>query len=263
MAPSLVTVDGSRLEYAWVGPPPAAAPTLVFLHEGLGCARQWRGVPASLAAQTGCGALVYSRRGYGDSDGYDEPRPVDFMHREALAILPRILAAFAVTRPVLVGHSDGASIAVIYTGAGAGPVGPLVLAAPHVFVETCTVEEIARTRELFETTDLRGRLARHHGANTDSMVRRWTDAWLAPAFRDWNIESSLAGIDMPLLVIQGRDDPYGTERQVAAVAGRVRGPCDTLMLASCGHAPQRDRRETFEAAVAAFVVRYVTGASGP
>lgn len=248
-----VDVDGRRLACAWLGPVPAEAPTLVFLHEGLGCLEQWRDVPAALVERTGCGALVYSRLGYGASDRFDEPRPVRFMHDEALVVLPRLLAQLQITRPVLVGHSDGASIAIVYAGARPGPVGPIVLAAPHVFVEDCTRESIARTRQMFETTDLRDRLARFHGLNTDSMVRRWTDAWLSPEFRDWNIEEYLPGIEVPTLVVQGRDDEYGTERQVMAIAAGVRGPCDTLLLASCGHAPQRDRRVVFESAVDAFV----------
>ena len=248
-----VSIEGVRLEYLWHGPPPSDAPTIVFLHGGLGSITQWRDFPAALCARTGCGGLVYSRRGHGKSDPLTEPHPVRFMHDEALTVLPRLLEIFEIRRPILVGHSDGASIAVIYAGAGVGTPLGLALEAPHVFVEEMTVTRIAEVRELYPVTDLRPRLARHHGANIDTLFRYWTDIWLRPEFRAWNIEDYLPGIHCPVLVIQGKDDEYGTERQVEAIASGLDGRCETLMLGSCRHSPHLDQRTTVEKTMAQFI----------
>jgi pimeloyl-ACP methyl ester carboxylesterase len=247
---SRVKVLGSHLEYRWIGPRPGDAPTIVFLHEGLGCVGTWRDFPDRLASVTGCGALVYSRPGYGASDPVQGPRPVAFMHDEALEVLPAVLERFRLEEVILFGHSDGASIAVIYAGARrrgfGGPQGPplrqsivraLVLEAPHVFVEAICTEKIARIAEEYETTRLRERLARYHGANTDSMFRTWTDVWLKPEFARWNIEESLPAIQSPVLVVQGEDDEYGTPAQVDAVLRQVKGPAESLVLPRCGHSP--------------------------
>jgi len=230
-------VLGQRLEYRWVGPRPHDAPTIVFLHEGLGCVGMWRDLPARLASATGCGALVYSRLGYGASDPVRGPRPVRFMHDEALDVLPAVIERFDLQDVVLYGHSDGASIAVIYAGARLAPVQALILEAPHVFVETICTEKIARIAEEYETTRLRDRLARYHGANTDSMFRTWTDVWLRPEFQRWNIEEYLPAIQSPVLVVQGEDDEYGTLAQVDAVLTQVKGPAESLVLPRCGHSP--------------------------
>jgi len=166
-----ITVDGARLEYAWYGPSPADAPTMVFLHEGLGSVSQWRRFPAELCSRLGCGGLVYSRCGYGRSDAWTSPRTTRFMHHEALTVLPRLVDMFGIRRPIIVGHSDGASIALIYTGSGAGDPYALILEAPHVFVEDVTVKSIGELRDLYRTSDLRTRLARHHGTNVDAMLK--------------------------------------------------------------------------------------------
>ncbi|HEX7238788.1 MAG TPA: alpha/beta hydrolase [Longimicrobiaceae bacterium] len=247
---------GQRLEYAWHGPPPGEAPTLVFLHEGLGCVSLWRDFPARLAEATGCGALVYSRAGYGRSDPVDLPRPVSFMHHEGLRVLPEVLDAAGVRDAVLVGHSDGASIALVHAGSGAaGRVRALVLEAPHVFVEDVSVASIARAGEAYRGTDLRAKLARHHGGNVDCAFRGWNEVWLHPEFRAWNLEAYLPAISVPVLVVQGEADEYGTLAQVEAVRTGVRGPVETLVLPGVGHSPHRDRPDETLAAMAAFVRR--------
>jgi pimeloyl-ACP methyl ester carboxylesterase len=230
-------VLGSRLEYRWIGPPPDAAPTIVFLHEGLGCLGMWRDFPGRMVSATGCGALVYSRMGYGASDPVPGPRPIEFMHEEALGVLPVVIEHFGLQDVVLFGHGDGASIAVIYCGARLRPVRALILEAPHVFVEPVCVESIARVAQAYETTGLRERLERYHGGNTDSMFKTWTDVWLRPEFRQWNIEEFLPSIGSPVLVVQGEEDEYGTLRQVDAVLGQVSGPAESLVLPRCGHSP--------------------------
>ena len=252
-----VVVDRVRLEYAWHGPSPTDAPTMVFLHEGLGSISQWRNFPAEVCARLGCGALIYSRWGHGKSDALTGPRSIAFMHEEAISVLPRLLDMFGIKRPILVGHSDGASIALIHAGSGAGDPYALILEAPHVFVEDVTVTRIAELRDLYRTTDLRTRLARHHGANVDTLFRYWTDVWLRPDFRAWNIESYLPAVRCRTLVIQGRQDEYGTDRHVNAVMAALGGRCDGIMLDACGHAPHIDQR----AAVADLMVRFVRGLS--
>jgi pimeloyl-ACP methyl ester carboxylesterase len=251
-------VNDHDLEYAWLGPPPAGSPTLVFLHEGLGSLSQWRDFPAAVCARSGCSGLVYSRRGHGRSDPLDGPRAIDFMHAEALDELPQVLSALGIVGPILVGHSDGGSIALIFAGARPGDVRGLILEAPHVFVEDVSVASIARIRTIYETTDLRTRLARHHGENTDTMFRGWNDVWLRPEFRQWNIEEFLRGVTCPVLVIQGEADEYGTRRQVDAVGASVRGRFEALMLPNCGHAPHVDQRPLVEAAMARFIRALVT-----
>ncbi|HEX6903063.1 MAG TPA: alpha/beta hydrolase [Thermoanaerobaculia bacterium] len=247
-------VLGHHLEYRWIGPPPGEAPTLIFLHEGLGSAGLWRDFPDRVAAATGCGALVYSRLGYGASDPVTGPRPVRFMHDEALDVLPAVIAHFQLKDVILFGHSDGASISIIYTGSKIGTVRALVLEAPHVFVPVC-VESIARMEEAYETTDLKQRLARRHGENTDSMFRTWTDVWLRSEFLRWNIEEYIPAIDSPVLVVQGEDDEYGTVRQVEAVVSQVKGPAESLVLPRCGHSPHKDQPDRVLDAAAGFIRR--------
>jgi pimeloyl-ACP methyl ester carboxylesterase len=263
-AASTVKVLGRRLEVRWIGPEPGGAPTIVFLHEGLGCVGMWRDFPDRLAAASGCGALVYSRPGYGASDPVGGPRAVRFMHDEALEVLPAVLSHFELREIILFGHSDGASIAVIYAGSRPGPVRALVLEAPHVFVESVCTDRIARISEDFETTRLRERLVRYHGANTDSMFRSWTEVWLRPEFREWNIQESLPAIEAPVLVVQGETDEYGTLRQVEAVVTGVKGPAESLVLPGCGHSPHSERpREVLEAATGFLRGVLGPGRSGP
>lgn len=244
---------GRRLEYAWHGAPPDAAPTLVLLHEGLGSVSTWRDFPKRLAEATGCGALVYSRAGYGGSDPVPLPRPLRFMHDEA-AVLHEVLDAADVRDAVLVGHSDGASIAVIHAGSGApARVRGLALLAPHVFVEDVTVRSIERAAESYRIGDLRRALERHHGANVDVAFWGWNRAWLDPGFRSWNLEEFLPAIRVPVVLIQGQDDEYGTLRQLDAIGSGCAGPVRRLVLPRCGHAPHRDEPEETLRALADFV----------
>ncbi len=251
----LIGIDGVRLEFAWEGPDPGVSPRLVFLHEGLGSTAMWRDFPAAVARRTGHRALVYSRRGYGQSDPVPLPRPVSFMHEEALGPLPALLAGLGVERPILVGHSDGASIALIYAGTWPDRVDALVLEAPHVFVEDICVESIARIKGVYETTDLKTRLAKYHGDNTDCAFWGWNQVWLNPAFREWNIEEFLPRITCPVLIIQGEQDEYGTERQVEAITRQAPGPVESVLLPACGHSAHRDQRDMTLDAMAEFIIR--------
>lgn len=246
-------VLGLTLEYRDLPATAENRPVLVLLHEGLGCVALWRDFPHKLAAATGCRTLVYSRPGYGGSQAYGEPRTPRYMHHEAEVVLPALLAALAIEKPLLVGHSDGGSIALIY--AGAFPDAPLGVAvmAPHEFVEAETLAGIGAARVSWQTSDWPHRLARYH-ADAPRVFADWNDTWLAPAFRDWNIESYLPAIRCPVLALQGEDDEYATLRQVEVIGEQVAG-AEVLKLADCGHSPQRDQEAAVLAALAAFVDR--------
>lgn len=245
---------GHRLEYQLLRPAAAtaSAPTLVFLHEGLGSLSLWKKFPLQVAEAAGCPALVYSRYGYGKSDRLAAPRLVDYMHREALDVLPQVLDALGIDNPIFIGHSDGASIALIHAGAGVRPVRALVAMAPHVFVEDITVRSIAEAGEAFRSTDLPERLGRYHD-HVDSTFRGWNDIWLHPDFLRWNIEDYLGDIQCPVLVIQGEDDQYGTPAQVHAIEQQVSGPVETLLLADCAHSPHQAQLDATREAIVEFV----------
>jgi pimeloyl-ACP methyl ester carboxylesterase len=259
-----VNAGGHRLDYEWIGPGPDKTPTLVFLHEGLGSVAMWRDFPAKVAAATGLGTLVYSRHGYGKSDVLTAARKVDYMHDEAFVALPEVLNALGVREPILVGHSDGGSIALLYGGsvarrrAGQGVDGPAPLAlitmAAHVFVEQLSVDSIAAAKTAYETTDLPTRLGRYHD-DVDRMFWGWNDIWLLPAFFHWNIEEYLPTIHCPLLAMQGEDDEYGTVRQVEAIRDQAGGPVTVCMLPKCKHSPHRDQPAMTLDAMKAFVNR--------
>ena len=241
-----------ELESLWYGPSPDAAVTLVFLHEGLGSATAWRDFPRRLAEKTGCGALVYSRIGYGSSPPAKLPRPISYMHDEA-AILDEVMRDHGVREAILVGHSDGASIALIYAGrTQPGRLRGLILEAPHVFAEPIGIDSIAAMKVEYETTDLRRRLARYH-TNVDNAFRGWNDVWLDPGFREWTIEEFLPAITVPVLLIQGTDDEYGTWEQIDAIEQEVRGTVETLRVPDAGHAPHRDQLEMVLEKMAGFV----------
>jgi pimeloyl-ACP methyl ester carboxylesterase len=251
--PIPLAAAGRRLEAYWIGPPPGASPTLVFLHEGLGSARAWLSFAESVSAATRCGALVYSRAGYGSSDPTNLTLPVRFMHDEALIVLPEILDTAGIEEAILIGHSDGASIALIHAaGPGSGRIRALVLEAPHSFVEPVTVASTVALLERFHG-DLRRKLERLHGENTERIFHAWTDVWLRPEFASWSIEDLLPAVTCPVLVIQGEQDEYGTVRQVEAVTDKVQGSVEALLLPGCGHAPHRDRREETLGAIVRFV----------
>jgi pimeloyl-ACP methyl ester carboxylesterase len=250
-----MAIGGCQLQYEWHGPPPLEAPTIVFLHEGLGAISMWRGFPAALCRRLGWGGLVYNRRGYGSSDPLDAPLSSDFMHHEALEVLPRILDRFGISRPVLFGHSDGGSISLIHAGSRLASPAALILEAPHVFVEDVTVRSIADIRDSYRSSDLRERLRRHHGSNVDNLFDSWTEVWLSETFRGWSIEEYLPAITCPILAIQGRDDQYGTSRQVDAISAGASGTVETLLLDECRHSPHIDQREAVETAAIRFLER--------
>src|SRR5215813_7879294 len=227
----MLTVRGRKIEARQIGPP--GGPTLVFLHEGLGSMELWRDFPERVSGATRLPAFVYSRAGYGQSDPAPMPRPIRYMHDEAEQ-LPEILEAAEIRDPVLVGHSDGASISIIHAASG-GKARALVLEAPHVFSEEMGLRSIAKAREAFESGDLRARLSRYH-RDVDAAFWGWNRPWLDPEFRDWNLEEFLPRIDAPILVIQGEQDEYGTRAQVDAIQRGARD-VEVLMLPDCGHSP--------------------------
>jgi len=248
-----VEVGGHRLEVERIAVAGSGRPTLVLLHEGLGSVAMWRDFPGRLAHAANCDAVVYSRTGYGGSDPLRGARGVRYMHDEALVVLPELLDRLGIARPLLVGHSDGASIALIHAGAGVRPVHAVVAMAPHVIVEDVSVASIAAAKSAYETTNLRERLARYHD-DVDGAFWGWNRIWLDPAFRDWSIEAYLPGIGCPLLVIQGEDDEYGTMEQVRRIAAAV-PDTETLALRDCRHSPHKDQPDAVIAATARFVDR--------
>jgi pimeloyl-ACP methyl ester carboxylesterase len=243
---AFLEVDGVRLEHEWHGPAPATA-TLVFLHEGLGSVAAWRDFPARVADATGCRAFVYSRRGYGHSDPLPGPLDPSFMHEEARC-LPAVLHTAGIREPILIGHSDGASIALLHAAEAAAEVRGLVAIAPHVFVEPETLAGIREVGERYRATDFRTRWRRTQGEHADRTFEAWSRVWLSPEFRSWNIESRLGAVRCPILAVQGEGDAYGTPRQVEAIRRAAAGPVRVVLLPDCGHSPQRDRpAETLEA----------------
>ena len=244
-------IDGRQIEYRMIPGDALAQPTLVFLHEGLGSVALWRDFPDKIAARLGARALIYSRFGYGQSDGLPAKRAPRFMHEEALRVLPALLDQLGVDCPLLVGHSDGASIAIIHAAVSERPVLGLALMAPHVFVEQVCVDSIARIRETYRSSDLKSRLAKYH-ARVDDAFLGWADIWLEPEFLAWSIEGLVAGIEAPMLLIQGRDDEYGTLEQIDRIEARAEAPVSRLVLDRCGHSPHRDQEAAVADAITAF-----------
>jgi pimeloyl-ACP methyl ester carboxylesterase len=250
-------VDGARLEVRWSGPPKGAGPAVVLLHEGLGSAAGWRSLPEEIASGTGCPTLAYSREGYGGSDPLREPFGVDFMHREA-GRLAQLVEALGLREVLLVGHSDGASIALIAAAHGL-PVRGVVALAPHVLVEDATVHAIAEAIVSYEQRDLRARLERQHGDNTDTVFRAWTRVWLSPAFRSWSLVDLLPRVACPVLGVMGSADPYGTYRQLDVIEERAAVPVQQIRIAGARHAPHRQRPEIVVPALLAFARRTLAG----
>jgi pimeloyl-ACP methyl ester carboxylesterase len=250
-----VAAAGKRLEAIAFGPPPGSAPTIVILHEGLGCVALWRDFPQKLAAASGWRVFVYSRAGYGQSDPVELPRPLDYMSREARRSLPEVLDAIGFQRGILLGHSDGASIAAIHAGERLDErVEGLVLMAPHVFTEALGLASIAEAKEAYASGDLRAKLAKYH-AHVDSAFCGWNGAWLDPGFKAWNIESSIERWRVPALLIQGADDQYGTIAQIRAIEAWARAPVTSLILEDCRHSPQFDRPQATLEAIVKFCKR--------
>ena len=245
----------TRLEYRMIGPRPDAAPTLVLLHEGLGSADIWGGFAQELASATGTGVFAYSRAGYGRSSGSQLPRPVSFMHDEARDVLPLVLDAMGFRRGLLVGHSDGASIAAIYAGSVQDHrVRGLALMAPHFFTEDMGIAEIARAKIAFETGPLRAKLARLH-ADPDNAFHNWSGPWLDPEFRNWELSDALAHIRVPILIVQGENDQYGTMRQIEMAQQECYCPVEVAMLPDTRHAPYREAPEATLRTISDFANR--------
>jgi pimeloyl-ACP methyl ester carboxylesterase len=252
-----VEVGGLRLEYVDHPARASGLPTILMLHEGLGCVAMWRHFPERLAQVTSCRTIAWSRAGYGHSQPHTTARTPGYMHHEALEALPALIAALGIERPLLFGHSDGGSIALIFAAAFPDvPLGVVAL-APHEFVEEETLNGIRAARTAWETTDLRDRLARYHD-DPGRVFADWNDTWLSPAFRDWNIEDCLPAIRCPVLAIQGEDDEYATMRQVHVIAEQVP---DTrlLKLPECGHSPHRDQPAAVLGALDRFLHEICSG----
>jgi pimeloyl-ACP methyl ester carboxylesterase len=252
MHSGFVTAGGHRLEYLLIPAHQINRPTLVLLHEGLGSVAMWRDFPSRLATATGCRTLVYSRYGYGQSDLLDAPFATDYMHREGREVLPEVLAALEIDNPVLVGHSDGASIALLYAGAG-HPAAGVVVMAPHCFVEDISISSIAAAKVAFESTDLPAKLGRYH-RDVGRTFYGWNDIWLHPDFRAWNIEDCLPQIRCPILAIQGEDDEYGSMAQIEAIgAGASKSAgIELIKLADCRHSAHKDQTVTVIEAINRF-----------
>lgn len=244
-------LDGERIEYQHLQEGEPGAPTLVFLHQGLGSVSAWRQVPQALSARTGCPAFWYSRRGYGWSEPVHAPRQPDYMLHEATQTLPRLLAHVGLRDIILVGHSDGATIALAYLGQGL-PARAVIAVAPHVRDEAVTHETIAIQRDQWGRNALRERLQRHH-QDADAMFLSWTGIWLSQAFRDWSIEAMLSGITVPALGLQGHDDETGSMLHLDTMARRIRGPVALRKLPDCRHDPFREHPEPTLKACAEFL----------
>jgi pimeloyl-ACP methyl ester carboxylesterase len=248
-------IGGRRIEYGFVQPAIPAG-DLVMLHEGLGSVAMWRGFPELLARATGCRTLVYSRFGYGSSAPLDAARSVDYMHEEAHRWLPAILARLDIRRPILFGHSDGASIALIHAASATSDVAGIIALAPHVKVEELTVRSIVAAKAAYLESDLPARLGRYH-TDVDSAFWGWNRIWLDPAFRSWNIQELLPSIRCPILAIQGEDDEYGTMEQIASIA-RAAPRARLLALPACRHSPHRDQPDAVLDAANGFVAAIAT-----
>jgi pimeloyl-ACP methyl ester carboxylesterase len=250
-----LTAGGKHLEWAAYGPGPDDAPVIVMLHEGLGCVALWRDFPAKVSTATGLPVLAYSRAGYGQSDTIRLPRPLDYMTREAVDVLPDILDAIGARQFILLGHSDGATIAAEHAGrTGDARVAALILMAPHFFTEPMGLAEIALAGDAFRTGGLKERMAKYH-RDPDAAFRGWNDAWLDPGFKAWNVAGVLDGLRIPVLAIQGADDQYGTPAQLEAIRTRSSGPVEVALLGDCRHSPHLDKPQETLQAIAAFTSR--------
>ena len=258
---SFISLQQHRIEYIRLASaqPRATAKPIVFLHEGLGSVALWRDFPQRIADATGCEAIVYSRYGYGKSDRLREDRPVRFLHDEALQALPALLDQLNIHQPLLLGHSDGGSIALIHAGSGLRPVSGVIVLAPHVMVEEYGLASIRQARENYLTTNLKQKLARYHD-DVDSAFWGWNNIWLHPDFRAWNIEAYLPQILCPVLAIQGEGDEYGTLEQIDRIADKAPN-VELLKLPDCGHSPHRDQPEAVIQATVRFVNR-LAGSNG-
>lgn len=253
----VLSAGGKSLEWGSFGPKPGADPVIVMLHEGLGSLALWRDFPQQIADATGLPVFAYSRAGYGQSDVVDLPRPLDYMTREAVDVLPDVLNAIGAERNILLGHSDGGTIAAEYAGrVGDFRVRGLILIAPHFFTEPMGLAEIAKARDYYDAGHLKARMAKYH-RDPEVTFRGWNDAWLDPGFVSWNVADVIDYLRIPTLAIQGAQDQYGTRAQISEIEERSYAPVDVEMLADCKHSPHVDQPEKTVAAVADFAARLV------
>jgi pimeloyl-ACP methyl ester carboxylesterase len=251
-----LNVNGSYLEYRWIGRPKPGQPTLVFLHEGLGCVDLWKDFPDKLSYATGFSAFVYSRKGYGGSESHEQPRSLDFMHIEGINVLPMVFDIAGIESAILIGHSDGASIAIIHTGySDDNRIVGLILEAPHLFVEQKTIIGIRHTKKVYEQGNLRERLKRYHGDNVDSAFHGWVEAWLNPEFESWNIEEYVPRISVPIMAVQGCADEYGTNAHIESLKGLLPGTIKIVELPDCGHSPHIDKAQDTLEAMTKFILQ--------
>lgn len=249
----MLHIADQQIEYRFTGPQPESAPTIVMLHEGLGSAALWGDFPDRLQAATGAGVFAYSRAGYGQSSPVRLPRPMDYMHIEALEVLPKLLDAIGLRRGILVGHSDGASIAAIYAGGVQDHrIRGVVMIAPHFVVEDISVASIAAIKVAYETTELKAKLGRWH-RDVDNAFYGWNGAWLDPAFRDWDISEYLAYIHVPVQIVQGADDQYGTMKQIEIAQQECYCPVDVAIIPGAAHSPHREAPDITLSTIAGFV----------
>jgi len=229
-------------------------PTLVFLHEGLGCLEMWKDVPEAICQETGLNGFIYERIGFGKSSPLGiTPRPIDYLEREARDVLPHVLDQAGITNPILIGHSDGASIALTFAAHYPDAPKAVISEAAHVFVEDVTIDGIKEAGELYFKGNLKSKLERYHGTNTENAFRGWHDTWLTPEFLHWNMESMLPKITTPLLVIQGVDDEYGTQKQVQSIVENSSGPATPFMVPNCGHVPHLQAKDVVIKAIVDFI----------
>jgi pimeloyl-ACP methyl ester carboxylesterase len=256
MPDNFMTIGETQLEYCWVGVEESNQPVIVFLHEGLGCLALWRNFPHLLCQKLGMRGFIYSRAGYGNSDPCILPRPLTYMHDEGKDILPLILEKAGIRETILVGHSDGGSIALIHAGStSASPITAIITLAAHVFSESRCMGSFLAAKNNYESGDLRGKLKKYHGNNVDVAFYGWHDSWVHPDFESWNIEEFLPPIDVPALVIQGADDAYGTKLQVDAIVAGIGSSVESHIIPDCGHAPHLEKPEATMSLICDFINR--------
>ncbi len=250
----MIVADGRQLECQWIGVETSAEPVLVFLHEGLGCIDLWRDFPGRLCDELEMRGFIYSRAGYGGSDLCELPRPVSFMHHEGQVVLSQVLDAAGIDKAILIGHSDGGSISLIHAGNDkTDRICAVITLAAHVFNEDICVESIKAAKVAYEEGDLRARLKKYHGENVDNAFRGWNDVWLHRDFRKWNIEGFLPDINVPVLVVQGINDPYGTQAQIEAIVTGVGSGVEKHIIPDCGHSPHLEQGQITREIIASFI----------
>ncbi len=256
-AAGFLEIDGGRLEYACHGLAPAQSPTIILMHEGLGSVALWKDFPEALAKTTGLGVFVYSRFGYGKSSPCALPRPLDYMTQEAVDVLPKVLDAINLEKGILMGHSDGGTIASIYVGSLEDfRIRGLIVMAPHYFTEPEGLSSIEQSKELYEQGDLNARLSKYHD-DVDCAFWGWNSAWLDPEFKEWNVSEVIDYLRIPTLAIQGAQDAYGTLAQIEEISSRSYAPVDVAIIEDCGHSPHRDQPEKVLESVSEFTARLV------